>query len=154
MGQNQRESRVYRHRECGEETIVDGMDFTFLSHIFHHPKQTYCAHCEDHFPIQEFEWADTRECIIDWYSRHAGKFKGLDRILADELFIYGVIILGILLGGGIGFFVGKMWGIWLGIGGSLVGAILVGFIGFVVGVMIKESVCRRLLGTEDFRSLL
>jgi hypothetical protein len=130
------------------------MDFTYVSHIFYHPKQTFCASCDDYFPIQEFEWADTGECITDWYARYAVKFKGLNRILADELFVYGVIILGILVGGGIGFFVGNAWGIWGGIGGMIAGVIVVGFVGFVVGVMIKESVCRRLLGTEDFRSLL
>jgi hypothetical protein len=130
------------------------MDFTYLSHIFYHPDRTYCVSCDEHFPIHEFEWADTGECLTGWYSRHAAKFKGLDRLLGDELFVYAVIIVGLLVGGGVGFYLGNMWGIWAALGGMVLGAILAGFAGFVVGATIKAGVCRRVLGTDDFRALV
>ncbi|GIW95442.1 MAG: hypothetical protein KatS3mg110_3483 [Pirellulaceae bacterium] len=153
MEHHKRESRSYRHRQCGDETLLDGMDLTYVSHIFYHPGRTYCASCDDVFPVHEFEWADTGECLTNWYSRYAAKFQGLDRFLGDELLVYLTIAIGTIVGGLVGFWVGNKWALGVAIGGSVVGVLLVGFIGFVVGAAIKEGVCRRVLVTEDFTSL-
>lgn len=129
------------------------MDLVYVTHIFYHPETTYCASCDDHFPMDEFEWADTGECITDWYARHASKFKGIHRFLGDELFVYLTIALGLILGGVIGFLAADRWGWWASIIGAIVVAALLGFLGFVIGATIKESICRRVLGTSDFSAL-
>jgi hypothetical protein len=129
------------------------MDLIYVAHIFYHPKQTYCVSCDDEFPIEEFEWADSGESLTDWYSRYAAQFTGLNRWLADELFVYLTIAIGAVVGGVAGFLVATSWGIWAAIGGAVFGVLLVGFVGFVVGAMIKEAVCRSVLGTADFASL-
>jgi hypothetical protein len=80
-------------------------------------------------------------------------FKGLDRLCGSETLGFITIAVGAVVGGVAGYWVGGTWGTLAAIGTTVLGVILVGFVGFVVGEAIKQSVCRRVLGTDDFASL-
>jgi hypothetical protein len=149
----QRVERTYRHRECGGRTTVDGMALVYVTHIFDHPDRTDCAQCGDAFPMHEFEWDDTGESLTDYYSRHAGRFKGLDRFLGSNSVVFALIAAGAIVGGVAGFLVGRTWGALGTVIAVVLGVALLGFVGFVAGAAISQHVCRRVLGTDDFTSL-
>ena len=122
------------------------MGLIYVTHIFDHPDRTYCMRCNDDFPMHEFVWDDTGESLTDWYSRYAGMFHGMDRFFGSETLVFFSIAVGAVVGGVAGLLVRGVWA-------AILGIVLVGFVGFLVGGAIKGSVCRRVLGTEDFASL-
>jgi hypothetical protein len=129
------------------------MALVYVSHIFDHPDRTYCERCDDHFPMHEFVWDDTGERLTDYYARYAAMFKGRDRFLASETLVFLCLGLGAVLGGVAGFRVGRNWGTLAMIGVIILGVLLVGVVGFVVGAAIKQSVLKRVVGTDNFTSL-
>jgi hypothetical protein len=129
------------------------MALVYVSHVFDHPDRTYCERCNDDFAMHEFVWDDSGESLTDYYSRYAGMFKGRDRFFGSETMVFSSIAVGALVGGVAGFLIGRAWGILATIGAAVLGVVLVGFVGFVVGAAIKQRVCRRVLGTDDFTLL-
>jgi hypothetical protein len=67
--------------------------------------------------------------------------------------VFSSIAVGAVVGGVAGFLIGRAWGILATIGAAVLGLVLVGFVGFVVGAAIKQRVCQRVLGTDDFTLL-
>lgn len=153
MVQTERESRTYRHEKCDGLTTIGGDDLIYVTHIFSHPDRTRCHKCEDYFPMHEFVWDDTGESLTDFYSRYAGMFAGKDRFFGSSSASFVFIALGLILGGVIGFLVAGGWGTLGKIGAAIAGALLLGFVGFIVGAMISERICKRILGTDDFTLL-
>jgi hypothetical protein len=56
-------SRTYVHAKCGKGTDVSEWDYEALCDPFFNALATMCAHCGAAFPLDEFEWADTRETL-------------------------------------------------------------------------------------------
>lgn len=61
----QRTSREYVHHKCKTVTVIEGPEFAALADPLANMTGTYCAECDDAFPITEFAWADTGERISD-----------------------------------------------------------------------------------------
>ena len=105
-----RNSREYVHTQCGGETTVDGPEFAALADPLAKMTSTYCAECEEVFPVSQFVWADTRERISDYYAHYQKQASGLQQFLASRggmftlagvMFVAGLaltLVLGIVLG--------------------------------------------------------
>lgn len=148
------ESRTYRHIRCKSATQVFGPEYTALSDPLLGMVRTYCAECDELFPLDQFVWEDSRERISDFYARHAAKVSPLGRLFGSRNGLFTVAGLGALLGLLSGLLIGS-------IAGWLMGAIviLIGLIvGTIVGVMVSEYVIRpaiakHWLGVTDMRML-
>ena len=65
-----RTSRTYAHNRCRGVTEIDGIHFAVLANPVTLFAITYCAVCEDNFPVTEFRWADSSEPLPEYYDRH------------------------------------------------------------------------------------
>lgn len=65
-----RKERDYTHLRCGTATTIDGPEFQALADPLARMVATYCAGCEEVFPIDQFAWSDTGEKISDYYLRY------------------------------------------------------------------------------------
>lgn len=150
---NSPDSRTYRHQTCNATTTVSGDDFLYVASIFNHPDRTFCQKCGDNFPMHEFCWQDTDESLVDYYSRYAGKFRGLERFFGSGSFGFVLMGIGLLMGLVIWFVLGQSFSfgftIMIAIGTGIFGA----FVGFVIGASVEQGVNTRVLGTIDYTKL-
>lgn len=148
------ESRVYRHRKCGNETTVDGQSFETVSDPMSSMERTFCSSCNALFGISEYEWSDTGETISDYYARHSKGATSSQRFLTSKKFMV-LTILFIAVPAAAGVYVllannnllARLLGV---VGGLVVGA----FIGMMVFVEVfAKPITRKVCGVADTRSL-
>jgi hypothetical protein len=148
------ESRAYRHRTCGQETLVGGQSFEVVSNPMSSMERTQCSSCGAMFPISEFEWADTGETLSDYYARHTASATDRQRFLCSKKFMVAVIVVCILLieigiyflmrDAGTGVLLFTMFG------GVLIGGII-GMAVFLSGF--ANPITRKVCGVSDTRML-
>lgn len=80
----QRTSRDYVHQRCRTISVIEGPEFTALADPLANMTGTYCAECDDAFPIAEFTWADTGERISEYYARYQQQASPTQRFLASR----------------------------------------------------------------------
>lgn len=141
-----RSERAYVHRACGKETALDGPELSAVADPLARMVRTYCAECEEFFPMDEFAWSDTREPISAYYQRYQQQVSPLLRFLASRLGMF--MIAGCL--------------VWIGFSGSLVlGSVWVLGVGLILSlgsfafhtVILGPWILRRSFGTGDAREL-
>lgn len=148
------ESRAYVHVRCQSSTEISGPEFSSLSDPLVGMIRTYCAGCDEMFPLDEFMWEDTKERIPAFYARHAARVPPLGRMLGSRQGMFALAGVGALLGLLLGIVIGVLAG-WLV--GSIM--ILLGIIGgLLAGVLIQifvvsPIIAKKWLGVEDLRLL-
>jgi hypothetical protein len=149
-----RESRDYIHAKCRQTTTIDGPEFEVLANPLVGMVGTWCDHCEDHFPLREFAWADTRERITDYYDRHSAKATSLQKLLVSRKFLLAAGIVGFVAGAVGGAVLSNVLkglpAAVLAIGGGLFTAVLVAVVDLLY---VTPAVTRQALGTSDCRTL-
>lgn len=141
-----RTSRDYIHAACESTTTIDGPEFQALADPLAKMQSTWCAECEDHFPISEFSWADTRERISDYYSRYQQQASPAMRFVASRAGMFTFAVALFFLGVPLAMILRSLWGL----AGGVVGAVLAIVLHVTV---LGPMVLRRVLGTEDPRQL-
>ncbi len=141
-----RTERSYIHLRCRTETELDGPELRAVADPLARMVRTYCAECEEHFPMDQFAWSDTGEKISDYYRRYQGQVSPLLRVLASRLGMF-------LIAGGLA---------WFAFSGSLVfhsiwvlGAGLLLAVGSVAAhtLVLGPWILNRAFGTSDSREL-
>tara|TARA_R110002073_G_scaffold334669_2_gene524669 strand:- start:15 stop:467 length:453 start_codon:yes stop_codon:yes gene_type:complete len=61
--------RAYIHQKCQQSTVISGDDWIGLCNPFTQTSATICSHCNNEFPVNEFEWADTHENVMTYIRR-------------------------------------------------------------------------------------
>ena len=79
-----RKQRDYTHLRCGAATTIDGPEFQALADPLAQMVATYCAGCEEVFPIDQFAWSDTGEKISDYYLRYQQLGSPLQNFLVSR----------------------------------------------------------------------
>lgn len=148
------ESRVYRHRQCGEETTVGDQSFETVSNPMSSMERTFCSSCQAMFEISEFEWSDTGETIADYYARHSKNATPSQRFLTSKKFMLLIILLIAVPAAGGAFVLlansGMLARLLGAFGGLLVGA----FIGMMIFVeAFAKPITKKVCGVTDTRSL-
>lgn len=148
------QSRTYRHLKCRELTIVSEEAFSAISDPLSDMTRTWCNACNAHFPLSEYEWADTGENITDYYARHGARATKLERFLCSRRFLVIVAVLGFLAGAVGGYLLFRDKGGFL----MVVMTLFVGGIGVVVFASLKEFglgklIAKRVCGVSDTRLL-
>src|SRR5262245_5191356 len=92
------ESRVYRHVQCGTETVISGQSFEVASNPMSDMTRTWCNQCNAFFPVTDYEWSDTGEKISDYYARHSARATKLERFLCSKKFMIVCAVTGLILG--------------------------------------------------------
>jgi hypothetical protein len=148
------ESRAYRHRTCGQETLVGGQSFEVVSNPMSSMERTMCSSCGAMFPIAEFEWADTGETLSDYYARHSASATDRQRFLCSKKFMVAVVAVCILLTEiGIYFLMRNAQQsalLFTLFGGLLIGGII-GMSVFISGF--ADPIKRKVCGVSDTRAL-
>jgi hypothetical protein len=91
--------RVYRHRECGGETTIAGVGYSYVSHPFVvGRKRSFCAGCQKYIPYSQLEWVDTGETISAYHQRMREQAPMLLRLLSSVFGLSLLAIIGFLLG--------------------------------------------------------
>lgn len=148
------ESRVYRHLQCGTDTIISGQAFEVASNPLSDMTRTWCNQCNAFFPVSDYEWSDTGEKISDYYSRHSASASSMERFLCSKTFLVASAVIGFLLGAIAGFFLFRNNALWLQV-------LMIPFLGFI-GVflaaalnvsVIGKMIVRRVCGVQDTRIL-
>lgn len=143
-----RTSREYIHRKCRGTTEIDGPEFSALADPLANMVGTYCAECEEFFPIGEFAWADTKERISDYYKRYQQQASPSQRFLASRR--------GMFVMSGIAGAAGLLIGI-LGLKMPVIGVVLavVAVVAMLAlhTLMIGPMILKQVLGTSDPRQL-
>ena len=147
------DSRVYRHLQCGSETVISGQSFEVASNPLSDMTRTWCSQCSSFFPITEYQWADTGEKISDYYVRHSAKATQLDRFLCSKKFMMICAIAGFILGAIGGYFLFRDQKLWLQI-------FMVPFVGGLgvfgacaIYLAIGKPITKRVCGVSDTRVL-
>ena len=148
------ESRVYRHIKCGAETVVSDEAFSVVSNPLADMTRTWCTPCNAFFPVSEYEWADTGEKIVDYYSRHSTKATAVDRFLCSKTFLLVSVVLFALAGIAAGYFITRNGG-W---GQRLLVSGILAFIGVFAAAalnvsVISKAIVKRVCGVADTRTL-
>jgi hypothetical protein len=78
-------SRAYRHRGCGEVTVVSGDDLVLLECPFRPVESTVCCRCEGYVPLDSVEWADSGELISTYRRRVKASVPFLRRLFLYTL---------------------------------------------------------------------
>jgi hypothetical protein len=149
-----KDSRSYTHVRCRTETTVDGPEFRAMSDPMAGMRTTYCAECEDQFPVSEFAWSDTKELISDYYARHRKTATASDlwwcgngglAVLAGIGALAGVI-LGIILCLTTSWLIGLITGVVLAIAGTVSGVA-------TRETLVSQRIVKRVCGVDDTRML-
>jgi hypothetical protein len=147
------ESRVYRHLQCGTETVISGQSFEVASNPLSDMTRTWCTQCNSFFPITDYEWSDTGEKISDYYARHSVRATSIERFLCSKKFMIICAVTGLILGGVGGYFLFRDQALWLQI-------FMVPFTGFLgvfaacaMYVALGKPITKRICGVSDTRVL-
>ncbi len=63
------DSRVYKHRACGGQTVVSGDDYLLLEFPHRSTTGTFCCQCKSFAPLWDFDWMDTGENLAGYRHR-------------------------------------------------------------------------------------
>ena len=147
------ESRVYRHLQCGTDTVISGQAFEVASNPLSDMTRTWCTKCEAFFPVTDYEWSDTGEKISDYYSRHSARASQLDRFLCSKKFMIVCALTGFLLGAVAGFVLVRNATL-------LVQVLMVPFVGglgvfgaLALYLLLGKPIVKRVCGVSDTRLL-
>ena len=148
------DSRSYVHLTCRKQTVVEGPEFAALTDPLIGMQQTYCAACEQMFPVNQFAWADTQERLSDFYARYAQRASPRQRQLGSR----GALLALMGLGAACGLLFGLLVGLAMGwIAGTILAivAAIAGAIGgfFIVENLIKPGIYKSAFGVSDTRQL-
>lgn len=141
-----RTQRDYTHLPCGGSTTVDGPEFEALADPLAGMVATYCSHCEEVFPLDQFAWTDTREKVTDYYARYRNSASPLQNFLASRLGMYALAAVPFLLAL-IGFLVSR--NVWFVPSGLLLALIVIA----LHTVFLGPWILKQALGTSDAREL-
>jgi hypothetical protein len=141
-----RKQRDYTHLSCGGSTTVDGPEFQALADPLAGMVATYCATCDEAFPIEQFVWTDTQEKISDYYDRYQNMGAAWQNLLVSRTGMYLLAAVPFLLGV-LGFLVVKNR--WCIPAGLLMGLIVIALHTVLLGPIILKQV----VGTSDPREL-
>jgi hypothetical protein len=141
-----RNSRDYVHTQCGGETTIEGPEYAALADPLSKMTSTYCAECEDVFPVSDFKWADTRERISDYYAHYQKQASGLQQFFASRGGMFTLAGVMFVAGLSLTLVFGIVRGLIAGVAGAVVAIV---FHVMVIGPMIL----RQVLGTNDPRQL-
>lgn len=147
------DSRSYRHLKCGKVTIVSEGDYKVLANPLTACQETVCAACEEAFPIQEFEWADTGENIVDYHVRHKAKLSPSTVTICSANLGCAVLLLGIIAGLAVGIVSGRSLGLGWGIGIGVVAVLVALYAAVVIWDSFTSGRLTRELGVPDVRCL-
>jgi hypothetical protein len=147
------ESRVYRHLQCGGETVISGQAFEVASNPMSDMTRTWCNQCNAFFPVTDYQWSDTGEKISDYYLRHSARATNVERFLCSKKFMIICAIAGFILGAVGGYLLFRNNPLWLQI-------FMVPFVGGL-GVLaacalylqLGKPITRRVCGVSDTRVL-
>lgn len=147
-----RNSRTYIHAACGGATTVDGGDFDAMSNPLFFMHSSYCATCDDNFPVSELRWQDTNETIASYYERYRRNVSPFVRAIAkrDNMLLALGGLVGVLLGCVIGFYTGWIVGLVLAVIFAVIGLVAT-FFGWQF--LMKTFVYKSAFGTCDTREL-
>ena len=141
-----RTSRDYTHNSCGESTTVDGPEFSALADPLARMVSTYCSHCEEAFPLDQFVWSDTQERITDYYRRYQNMGTPFQSFVASRTGMFALAAVPFVLGVLAYFIIGNQW--------CIPGGLLLGLIVIVLHVVtIGPAILRQVVGTSDPREL-
>ena len=148
------DSRAYVHLICRQETVVDGPHFAALTDPLIGMQQTYCAVCEEMFPVNQFAWTDTQERLSDFYARHAQRATPMQRRLGSRetllavmgLGALGGLLAGVLVGLAVGWIAGTLVAIVAAIAGLIAGFVLIEYV-------VKPGIYKSAFGVSDTRQL-
>lgn len=145
------DSRVYVHRKCSAQTIVDGDDFSALSAPMLGNAKTFCCKCKAHFPIADFVWEDTGESIRDFRDRWRQKVPVPLYFMLSGWFTLVVFFVCITVGPWLFTrFVSGGWLWWV----MLVVGIIAGLIAWAIEMLISSLIIvRGFLKVRDWREL-
>jgi len=146
--------RSYRHSRCDQETVVSGQSFEVVSNPMSSMDRTFCSSCGAMFPIGEFAWADTKETISDYYSRHGSRATALERFLCSKTLMVALILVSaVTTSAGMYFLFGNdklAVRILMTLFGVMVGA----FVGMAIFLSaFANPIKRRVCGVNDTRRL-
>ncbi len=147
------ESRVYRHLQCGTETVISGQAFEVASNPLSDMTRTWCNQCNAFFPVTDYQWSDTGEKISDYYARHGARATGLERFLCSKKFMVICAITGLILGAAGGYLLFRDQKLWLQVFMVPFVAAVGVFIACAAYVMLGKPITRRVCGVSDTRSL-
>ena len=147
-----RNKRTYIHAACGGATTIDGGDFDAMSNPLFFMHSSYCATCEDNFPVSELRWQDTNETIASYYERYRRNVSPFVRAIAkrDNMLLALGGLVGVLLGCVIGFYTGWIVGLVLAVIFAVIGLVAT-FFGWQF--LMKTFVYKSAFGTCDTREL-
>jgi hypothetical protein len=147
------ESRVYRHLQCGTETVISGDAFEVASNPLSDMTRTWCNQCNAFFPVSDYQWSDTGEKISDYYARHSAPASQVERFLCSKKFMIVCAITGFILGAVAGYFLFRNQALWLQI-------CMVPFVGGLgvfgacaLYVALGKPIAMRVCGVSDTRLL-
>jgi hypothetical protein len=147
------ESRVYKHLQCGTETVISGQAFEVASNPLSDMTRTWCNQCNAFFPVSDYQWSDTGEKISDYYARHSARATALERFLCSKRFMIICAVAGFILGAVGGYFLFRNQRLWLQI-------FMVPFVGGVgtfiaaaIYLMLGKPITKRVCGVSDTRIL-
>jgi hypothetical protein len=147
------ESRVYRHAQCGTETVISGQAFEVASNPMSDMTRTWCNQCSAFFPITEYEWSDTGEKISDYYARHSARATGFERFLCSKKFMIVCAVAGLVLGAVAGYFLVRNQALLLQI-------VMIPFLGGLgvfgacaIYLALGKPITKRVCGVSDTRQL-
>jgi hypothetical protein len=147
------ESRVYRHLQCGADTVISGQAFEVASNPLADMTRTWCNTCSAFFPVSDYQWSDTGEKISDYYARHSAGATKRDRFLCSKKFMVICAAIGFVLGAAGGYFLFRDEELWLKIFMvPFVGGVGV-FIACALYLQIGKPIVRRVCGVSDTRVL-
>ncbi|MFM7056847.1 MAG: hypothetical protein ACKO2P_07975 [Planctomycetota bacterium] len=125
---------------------MNGPEFLALADPLVKMVSTYCAHCEQLFPLDQFVWSDTQETITDYYKRYQQLGTPAQNFLASRAGLYSIAAVPVALGMIACVVLQNLWCIPAGLLGSPILIVLhVLFIG--------PAILRRVVGTSDPREL-
>jgi hypothetical protein len=147
------ESRVYRHLQCGTDTVISGQAFEVASNPLSDMTRTWCTNCNAFFPVSDYEWPDTGEKISDYYSRHSARASQLERFLCSKKFMIICAIAGFILGAVAGYFLFRNQALWL----QVLMVLFVGGLGVfgacAIYLSLGKPIVKRVCGVSDTRVL-
>jgi hypothetical protein len=148
------ESRSYRHRQCGNETVVGGQSFETVSNPMSSMERTFCSSCNAMFGISEFQWSDSGETIADYYARHSKNATPAQRFLTSKKFMVLVILLLAIPAAVAAFILLANVNLLAQLLGAFGGLVVGAFVGMVIFVeLFAKPITRKVCGVADTRSL-
>lgn len=155
-------SRTYIHSTCGEATEISNPEFQAFANPLAEMEETHCSHCEIADSITQFQWADTGECIADYFARHRKNIppEALEKTSQQQVIRYAVrgAVIGAIIGIALGTATGMATSLLIGIISGAVLTLIAAPLGAIMNFMKFESrvvqpLLEKHLGVKDVGEL-